>query len=87
MNSDILPDLLRAIEQQLLSPQTPYVAKTLERLRGLGIGEAEAKTQMALCLGEQTDIVLRTKRPFDEKAYRSALERLPHPAEEEGEEE
>ncbi len=79
MNADLLPDLLHAVEQQMHSPQTPYVAKTLERLKAMGIEEAEAKTQIALCLGEQTDLVLRTKRPFDEKAYREALGKLPMP--------
>jgi hypothetical protein len=77
MNPDLLSDLLLAIEQQLVSPQTPYVKKTLDRLVKLGIEETEAKTQIAVCLGEEMDNILRTKKPFDEKAYRSALEALP----------
>jgi hypothetical protein len=86
MNHDLLPDLLIAVEQQLASPQTPYVRKTLDRLVKLGVGEEDAKTQIAICLGEQMDEVMRTKKPFDEKAYRAALEELPF-AEEEDEEE
>lgn len=82
MNDDLLPDLLAAVEQQLTSPQTPYVAKTLARLLKLGLVESEAKTQIALCLGEEMDQVLRKRRGFDEKAYRSALESLPFEAEE-----
>lgn len=77
MNDDLLPDLLAAVGQQLTSPQTPYVAKTLTRLLKLGIEEAEAKTQIALCLGEEMDKILRTRKPFDEKAYRAALDALP----------
>jgi len=77
MNDDLLPDLLAAVEQQLTSPQTPYVAKTLARLVKLGIAEADAKSQIALCLGEEMDQVLRKRRSFDEKAYRSHLESLP----------
>lgn len=77
MNDDLLPDLIAAVEQQLTSPQTPYVTKTFARLVKLGIGEAEAKTQIALCLGEEMDQVLRKHRGFDEKAYRASLDNLP----------
>lgn len=86
MNDDLLPDLLAAIEQQLTSPQTPYVAKTLARLLKLGLEETDAKTQIALCLGEQMDAILRTRKPFDEKAYRASLDELPLAEEEEEEE-
>lgn len=77
MSDDLLPDLLAAVEQQLTSPQTPYVAKTLARLIKLGLDEQEAKTQIALCLGEEMDKVLRTRRGFDEKSYRALLDALP----------
>ena len=77
MSDDLLPELLAAVEQQLASPQTKYVAKTLERLLKAGLEEDEAKSQIALCLGEEMDQVLRKKRGFDEKAYREALDALP----------
>lgn len=77
MNDDLLADLIAAVEQQLASPQTPYVAITLARLVKLGMAEAEAKSQIALCLGEEMDQVLRTRRGFDEKAYRASLGNLP----------
>lgn len=77
MSDELLPDLLAAVEQQLVSPQTKYVAKTLERLKTAGLEEGEAKNQIALCLGEQMDEMMRTKRGFDEKAYREALDGLP----------
>lgn len=83
MNDDLLPDLIAAVEQQLTSPQTPYVAKTLARLTKLGLEESEVKTQIALCLGEEMDNILRTRKGFDEKAYRAALDALPHPKENE----
>ncbi len=76
MNDDLLPDLLAAIEQQLTSPQTPYVEKTLARLIRLGIEESEAKIQMALCLGEEMDRMLAKHRAFDENAYRADLAAL-----------
>ena len=84
MNDDLLPDLLAAVEQQLTSPQTPYVAKNLARLLKLGIEQTEAKTQIALCLGEEMDKILMTRKPFDEKAYRASLEALPMAEDEEG---
>lgn len=90
MNDDLLPDLIAAVEQQLVSPQTPYVAKTLARLVKLGLDEAEAKSQIALTLGEEMDKLLRTRKPFDEKAYKAGLNALPmepEEDEEEGEEE
>ncbi len=86
MNDDLLPDLLAAVEQQLVSPQTPYVAKTLARLTQLGLEETDAKTQIALCLGEEMDNLLKSRKPFDEKAYRANLEALPFSDEEAAEE-
>ena len=79
MNDDLLPDLIAAVEQQLSSLQTPYVAITLARITALGLQENEAKSQIALCLGEEMDQVLRKRRGFDEKAYRASLEALPMP--------
>ena len=81
MNEDLLPDLILAIDQQLVSPQTPYVAKAFDRLKKLGLHEAEAKTQLAMALGKEMDEVLRKKRGFDETAYRELLEALPFPEE------
>ncbi len=83
MNDDLLPDLIAAVEQQLTSPQTPYVARAHARLIKLGIEDAEAKSQIALCLGAVMDQMLRTHRTFDETAYRASLDALPLEAEEE----
>ncbi|MBK1881627.1 hypothetical protein JIN85_04335 [Luteolibacter pohnpeiensis] len=86
MNDDILPELLLAVEQQLVSPQTPYVAKAFKRLTALGLDENEAKTQIAIALGKEMESVMRKKRSFDESAYRELLDELPF-AEEDDEEE
>lgn len=82
MSDELLPDLLAAVEQQLLSPHTKYVAKTYGRLLKAGLGEDEAKRQIALCLGEQMDEMMHKKRGFDENAYREALDELPFVEEE-----
>jgi hypothetical protein len=79
MTDELLADLLTAVEQQITSPQTPYVAATVQRLLKLGMEASEAKSQIALCLGEEMDEVLRKRRAFDEKAYRASLNALPHP--------
>lgn len=77
MNDELLADLLAAVEQQLASPQTPYVARTLARLVKLGLAEEDARMEIAVCLGEQMDEVLRTRKAFDEAGYRAALDQLP----------
>jgi hypothetical protein len=82
MDDELLSHLLAAVGQQLGSPQTRYVAQTYQRLRELGIDEVEAKTQIALCLAQEMDQILRSKRPFDEAAYRELLAGLPFPEEE-----
>ncbi|MFT3991152.1 MAG: hypothetical protein QM680_07055 [Luteolibacter sp.] len=85
MNDDLLHDLLAAVGQQLVSPQTQYVAKTYGRLVKLGLSSDEAKNQIALCLGEEMDEVMRKKRGFDEKSYRESLDTLPYADEKEEE--
>jgi hypothetical protein len=77
MSDDLLPDLLAAVEQQLASPATRYVSKTLQRMVSIGLEESEAKRQIADCLGEQLDEMMRRKRGFDVAAYREALAGLP----------
>jgi hypothetical protein len=77
MNDDLLADLLAAVEQQLASPQTKYVAQIFDRLCAAGMSPHEAKEEIAVCLGGVMDQMMRTKRGFDEKAYRDALAELP----------
>jgi len=69
-------DLLNAVEQQLIAPQTKYVAKTLERLTSKGMSAEDAKERIAACLGEETDAMWRSKRGFDEKSYREKLDTI-----------
>lgn len=77
MEEDAFADLLEAARQQAASPHTPYVGETYRRLLDLGISEADALEQIAICLGdEMADMALR-RRTFDQKAYRTALAALP----------
>jgi hypothetical protein len=75
--SEILNGLMQAIDEQLQSPQTPYVRKTLNRLLALGLSEQQAREEMADCLGEELDDMLAKSRPFQEKSYRALLDALP----------
>ena len=75
--SEILQGLLLAVDDQLRSVATPYVKATYERLRNLGLGDEQAREEIADCLGQELDEMLEKKRPFDEKSYRSLLDALP----------
>ena len=77
MNPELRADLLLAVDQQILSPETPYVRKTFQRLLKLGLDESAAKFQIVYCLCEEMDQILKKHRNFDEKAYRTALAALP----------
>lgn len=77
MNSELRADLLLAVEQQILSLETPYVGKTYQRLLKLGLDESAAKFQIVYCLCEEMDQILKKRRGFNEKSYSSALDSLP----------
>jgi hypothetical protein len=75
--SDILNGLLQAVDEQLRSPQTPYVKATFDRLLGLGLTAEQAREEIADCLGQELDEMLEKHRPFDETLYRALLDALP----------
>jgi len=77
MNPEFRADLLLAVDQQILSPETPYVGKTYQRLLKLGLDDTAAKFQIAYCLCEEMDQILKKQRVFSEKSYRAALDSLP----------
>ncbi|TAE91856.1 MAG: hypothetical protein EAZ81_04630 [Verrucomicrobia bacterium] len=51
--AEVLDSLLLAVEQQLRSPQTPYVKACYERLQSLGMDEAQIREEIADCLGQE----------------------------------
>ncbi len=77
MNKDLRNDLVAAVDQQILSPDTPYVGETYHRLLELGLDESSAKLQIVYCLCEEMEEILKRSRNFDENAYRKALDTLP----------
>jgi len=70
--------LLPAIEEQLDSPDTPYVRVTYDRLRREpDIAEEEAKAMLAFCLADELEAMDTEKRAFDTERYEMLLSLLP----------
>ena len=70
--------LLPAIEEQLTSPDTPFVPKALSHLLEQGdIEEEEAKYMLAFCLADEIEKMNREERPFSLERYKMLLALLP----------
>jgi len=79
MNDDsLIESLLPAIDQQLESPDTPYVKATFTRLvEKENLSPNQAKEMLALCLADESNRMFIEKRQFDVVRYRELLESLP----------
>jgi len=79
MNDDsLIESLLPAIEQQLESPDTPYVKETFIRLvEKEELSPDEAKEMIALCLADESNRMFIDKRDFDVQRYQELLTALP----------
>ena len=70
--------LLPAIEEQLNSPETPYVREAFHRiLTKPDIEEEEAKAMLAFCLADEVEAMMADERDFDSNRYQMLLELLP----------
>ena len=70
--------LLPAVEEQLNSPETPYVREAFDRiLTEPDIEEEEAKAMLAFCLADEIEAMMAGEREFDGKRYQMLLELLP----------
>jgi hypothetical protein len=70
--------LLPAVEEQLNSPETPYVRVALDRiLTEPDIEEEEAKAMIAFCLADEVEAMMADKRDFDGSRYEMLLGLLP----------
>ena len=70
--------LLPAIEEQLTSPDTPFVPKALSHLLEQDdIEEEEAKYMLAFCLADEIEKMNREERPFSLERYKMLLALLP----------
>ena len=79
MNDEsLIRSLLPAVEQQLQSPQTPYVKATFTRLVEIEqISPDQAMELIALCLADESNRMYIDKRDFDVARYQQLLESLP----------
>ena len=75
---DGIEQLIPAVEQQLSSPETPYVRDAYQRLlQDPGIDEYEAKLMIALCLADESESMVEEERDFDIDRYQTLLSLLP----------
>ena len=75
---DGVEQVVPAVEQQLISPETPYVDETYQRLlQDPDIDEEEAKLMIALCLADESECMVAGNREFDVARYRTLLTLLP----------
>ena len=74
----LVESLLPAVEQQLTSPDTPYVKKTFTRLvEKEALTPDDAKIIIAHCLADESNRMFIEKRSFDTKRYKQLLTALP----------
>ncbi len=79
MDDPTILALLPAIDEQIDSPDTPFVAATLERLTGeQEIEPDEARYMIAFCLADEIERLEKSGTPFDPARYRTLLELLPN---------
>lgn len=74
---EIKKAIFEAVEEQLNSPESPYVRENYDRLISEGISIAEAKRMLACVLSVELWEINTQKRGFDEDAYIKRLENLP----------
>ena len=79
MNDEsLIESLLPAVNQQLESPQTPYVKTTFTRLvEQEQLTPDAAKEMIALCLADESNRMYIDKRDFDVARYQQLLNALP----------
>ena len=76
--ADLISSLVPAIEEQLVSKDTPYVKKAYERILKLEeIDSEEALKMLALCLADESNRMFIDKRNFDVIRYQELLNALP----------
>lgn len=75
---EALEKLLPAVDEQLRSPETPYVKEAFDRLlTEPDIDEEEAKAMLAFCLADELEAMAEDERGFDTARYQLILSLLP----------
>ncbi len=74
---ELSESLIPAVEQQLISSETPFVKEHHDRLLGEGIDGNEAKMMIALCLADEVETLQKENRDFSLSRYQQMLQFLP----------
>ena len=74
---ELAESLVPAIEQQLESPETPFVMEHYKRLVDEGEDPYEAKMMIALCLADEVEKLQLEGRDFNLERYKNMLQFLP----------
>ena len=78
MDDPTILALLPAVDEQIASPATPFVAAALERLtKSDQIAPDEARYMIAFCLADEIERLGRSDTPFDLARYETLLALLP----------
>lgn len=77
MNNKLNEGIMNAVEEQLNSPECPYVTEHFNRLKEMGYSESGAKKLIASVLLNEMKEIAQYKREFDESTYIENLEKLP----------
>ncbi len=76
MNIVLHGEIYRVVKNQLAMGKPKEVRETLERLINSGYSRHEAIHKIGTALVEEIHIIMKTKKPSDEKRYISNLKRL-----------
>lgn len=77
-DQSLIESLLPAVDQQLESPQTPYVKSTFVRLvEQDNLSPDVARELIAICLADESNRMFIDKRDFDVIRYEQLLAELP----------
>lgn len=75
---ELIDSLMPAVEQQIASPETPFVKKACERLvSSCKCNDREAKELIAQALAIVSNRMMASGKPFDLSYYKELLSALP----------
>lgn len=69
--------ILEVVDNQLRDNTPPETRKTYQRLLQEGFSDKEARKLIGAVVSSEIFEVLKEKRPYDQKRFVAALERLP----------
>lgn len=73
----IIQQFMETVENQLKANKPIETRQTLERLKGMGYAEKEAKLLMAQCVASEMFQVMESNEPYNEERYVTMLKKLP----------